>query len=227
MNQMTIGELIRDARKKKGLTQKELGERLEVSDVSIAQWENGIRNPRFETRQKLAKALDIDIVELMSETEKQDYFDLFGTDAERVGFALVKLKERMEVKVRELREYGGIALVFIRPCIKITKLKCFTIRQYGGIATPARRRAWALELAKELAENYHVKEESILKEIGLDDLPEESIAEISLADDYQEVGENQIADSIVHLLMSMNSTGCKAALRHIQELSKIPDYKKV
>lgn len=199
---MTIGELIRDARKKKGLTQKELGERLEVSDVSIAQWENGIRNPRFETRQKLAKALDIDIAELMSETEKQDYFDLFGTDAERVGFALVKLKERMEVKVRELREYGGIA-------------------------TPARRRAWALELAKELAENYHVKEESILKEIGLDDLPEESIAEISLADDYQEVGENQIADSIVHLLMSMNSTGCKAALRHIQELSKIPDYKKV
>lgn len=199
---MTIGELIRDARKKKGLTQKELGERLEVSDVSIAQWENGIRNPRFETRQKLAKALDIDIVELMSETEKQDYFDLFGTDAERVGFALVKLKERMEVKVRELREYGGIA-------------------------TPARRRAWALELAKELAENYHVKEESILKEIGLDGLPEESIAEISLADDYQEVGENQIADSIVHLLMSMNSTGCKAALRHIQELSKIPDYKKV
>lgn len=199
---MTIGELIRDARKKKGLTQKELGERLEVSDVSIAQWENGIRNPRFETRQKLAKALDIDIVELMSETEKQDYFDLFGTDAERVGFALVKLKERMEVKVRELREYGGIA-------------------------TPARRRAWALELAKELAENYHVKEESILKEIGLDDLPEEPIAEISLADDYQEVGENQIADSIVHLLMSMNSTGCKAALRHIQELSKIPDYKKV
>lgn len=199
---MTIGELIRDARKKKGLTQKELGARLEVSDVSIAQWENGIRNPRFETRQKLAKALDIDIVELMSETEKQDYFDLFGTDAERVGFALVKLKERMEVKVRELREYGGIA-------------------------TPARRRAWALELAKELAENYHVKEESILKEIGLDDLPEESIAEISLADDYQEVGENQIADSIVHLLMSMNSTGCKAALRHIQELSKIPDYKKV
>lgn len=202
MNQMTIGELIRDARKKKGLTQKELGERLEVSDVSIAQWENGIRNPRFETRQKLAKALDIDIAELMSETEKQDFFDLFGTDAERVGFALVKLKERMEVKVRELREYGGIA-------------------------TPARRRAWALELAKELAENYHVKEESILKEIGLDDLPEESIAEISLADDYQEVGENQIADSIVHLLMSMNSTGCKAALRHIQELSKIPDYKKV
>ena len=199
---MTIGELIRDARKKKGLTQKELGERLEVSDVSIAQWENGIRNPRFETRQKLAKALDIDIAELMSEAEKQDFFDLFGTDAERVGFALVKLKERMEVKVRELREYGGIA-------------------------TPARRRAWALELAKELAENYHVKEESILKEIGLDDLPAESIAEISLADDYQEVGENQIADSIVHLLMGMNSTGCKAALRHIQELSKIPDYKKV
>lgn len=199
---MTTGELIREARKKKGLTQRELGELLGMSDVGVAQWEKGLRNPRLETRQRIAKALDIDITALMSDSEKEDYFDLFGTDAERVGFALVKLKERMEVKVRELREYGGIA-------------------------TPARRRAWALELAKELAENYHVKEESILKEIGLDDLPEEPIAEISLADDYQEVGENQIADSIVHLLMSMNSTGCKAALRHIQELSKIPDYKKV
>ena len=199
---MTTGELIREARKKKGLTQRELGELLGMSDVGVAQWEKGLRNPRLETRQRIAKALDIDGTALMSDSEKEDYFDLFGTDAERVGFALVKLKERMEVKVRELREYGGIA-------------------------TPARRRAWALELAKELAENYHVKEESILKEIGLDDLPEEPIAEISLADDYQEVGENQIADSIVHLLMSMNSTGCKAALRHIQELSKIPDYKKV
>ena len=199
---MTTGELIRGARKKKGLTQRELGELLGMSDVGVAQWEKGLRNPRLETRQRIAKALDIDVTALMSDSEKEDYFDLFGTDAERVGFALVKLKERMEVKVRELREYGGIA-------------------------TPARRRAWALELAKELAENYHVKEESILKEIGLDDLPEEPIAEISLADDYQEVGENQIADSIVHLLMSMNSTGCKAALRHIQELSKIPDYKKV
>ena len=199
---MTTGELIREARKKKGLTQRELGELLGMSDVGVAQWEKGLRNPRLETRQRIAKALDIDVTALMSDSEKEVYFDLFGTDAERVGFALVKLKERMEVKVRELREYGGIA-------------------------TPARRRAWALELAKELAENYHVKEESILKEIGLDDLPEEPIAEISLADDYQEVGENQIADSIVHLLMSMNSTGCKAALRHIQELSKIPDYKKV
>lgn len=199
---MTTGELIREARKKRGLTQRELGELLGMSDVGVAQWEKGLRNPRLETRQRIAKALDIDVTALMSDSEKEDYFDLFGTDAERVGFALVKLKERMEVKVRELREYGGIA-------------------------TPARRRAWALELAKELAENYHVKEESILKEIGLDDLPEEPIAEISLADDYQEVGENQIADSIVHLLMSMNSTGCKAALRHIQELSKIPDYKKV
>ena len=137
---MTTGELIREARKKKGLTQRELGELLGMSDVGVAQWEKGLRNPRLETRQRIAKALDIDVTALMSDSEKEDYFDLFGTDAERVGFALVKLKERMEVKVRELREYGGIA-------------------------TPARRRAWALELAKELAENYHVKEESILKEI--------------------------------------------------------------
>lgn len=198
---MTTGELIRDARKKKGLTQKELGERLGISDVSIAQWENGLRNPRLETRQKLAKALDMDVTALMSDNEKQDYFSMFGSDSERVDLALMELKKQIEAKANNLREYGGIA-------------------------TPARRRSWALELARDLAEKYHVPERSILKKIGLDDLPTETEIDLQLQDDDLVVDENQIADDIIRLIMSMNSSGCKAALRHIQELSKIPDYKR-
>lgn len=198
---MTTGELIRDARKKKGLTQKELGERLGISDVSIAQWENGLRNPRLETRQKLAKALDMDVTALMSDNEKQDCFSMFGSDSERVDLALMELKKQIEAKANNLREYGGIA-------------------------TPARRRSWALELARDLAEKYHVPERSILKKIGLDDLPTETEIDLQLQDDDMVVDENQIADDIIRLIMGMNSSGCKAALRHIQELSKIPDYKR-
>ncbi len=199
---MSIGKLIRDARKKKGLTQKELGERLGISDVSVAQWENGLRNPRLETRQKLAKALDMDVTALMSDNEKQDYFNMIGSDSERIDLALMELKRQIEVKANDLREYGGIV-------------------------TPARRRSWALELARDLAEKYHVSERSILEKIGLDDFPAETEVELPLQDDDLTVDENKIADDIIRLIMGMNSSGCKAALRHIQELAKIPDYKKV
>ena len=89
---MTTGELIREARKKKGLTQRELGELLGMSDVGVAQWEKGLRNPRLETRQRIAKALDIDITALMSDSEREDYFDLFGTEQERIQLALGEIK---------------------------------------------------------------------------------------------------------------------------------------
>ncbi len=61
---MKISESIRNARKKAGLTQKELGERLGVSAAMIAQYENGQRNPKNETIQKIATALDVPVSSL-------------------------------------------------------------------------------------------------------------------------------------------------------------------
>ena len=57
------GELIRAARKKKGWTQSDLAYKLGINPVGIVQWEQNRRNPKFETRQKIARALDIDITE--------------------------------------------------------------------------------------------------------------------------------------------------------------------
>lgn len=199
---MTTGELIREARKKKGLTQRELGELLGMSDVGVAQWEKGLRNPRLETRQRIAKALDIDVTALMRDSEKEDYFDLFGTEQERVQLALGEIKRGILSKTEEAQEYGGII-------------------------TQEKKRQWSLKLARDAADKYYVSEEAILKEIGLDDLPMNSEVELPLQDDNLLVDENRIADDIIRLIMGMNANGCKAALRHIQELSKIPDYKKV
>ena len=38
LDQMKIGQFISDLRKEKGLTQKELAERLQVSDKTISKW---------------------------------------------------------------------------------------------------------------------------------------------------------------------------------------------
>lgn len=62
---MTIGEKIQRSRKEAGLSQRELGERLKVSQAMIAQYENGKRIPKTETIRKIAYALNVPITELI------------------------------------------------------------------------------------------------------------------------------------------------------------------
>jgi len=61
---MSIAELIKAARKAAGLTQKELGERMGVSDASIAQYESGQRNPKIDTIVRISEALNVPIDQL-------------------------------------------------------------------------------------------------------------------------------------------------------------------
>ena len=58
------GEKIREARQKIGITQKELAERMGTSPQNLAQYENGKRQPKLETLDKIAAALGIDVWEL-------------------------------------------------------------------------------------------------------------------------------------------------------------------
>jgi len=56
---MTVGELIRSARKKRGLTQKALGEACGIAEPTIRRYELGKLNPKRETIEKIAFALGI------------------------------------------------------------------------------------------------------------------------------------------------------------------------
>ena len=48
---------IRDIRLAKGITQKTLAEKLDVTPNAISQWENGTRNPSLEIVRRLAEIL--------------------------------------------------------------------------------------------------------------------------------------------------------------------------
>ena len=54
---MTTGQQIKAARIRAGMTQQELADKLGISFVGISQWENGKRNPKKETLDRIAKAL--------------------------------------------------------------------------------------------------------------------------------------------------------------------------
>ena len=66
---MTTGENIRNLRKKKGLTQKKLGELSGINEVQIRQYELGKVQPKMVTLKKLATALDTDEWHLLNLTE--------------------------------------------------------------------------------------------------------------------------------------------------------------
>ena len=68
---MTTGPSIKEARKKAGLTQKELAAKLGIAYQTLAQWENDLRNPNRETLQKIASALGINWYELYAESEEE------------------------------------------------------------------------------------------------------------------------------------------------------------
>lgn len=61
MKNNDIGNIIKQARKKKGLTQAELGELMGITAVTVGQWETGKRIPKDETIERISEALDIDL----------------------------------------------------------------------------------------------------------------------------------------------------------------------
>ena len=66
----TIGEKIRAARKQRKLTQKQLGELCDppIAEPTIRRYELGKLNPKYETAQKIAKALKIPVTDLIFES---------------------------------------------------------------------------------------------------------------------------------------------------------------
>ena len=49
MDQIKIGKFIADERKRKGYTQKQLSEKLEISDKTISKWESGRGYPSIDS----------------------------------------------------------------------------------------------------------------------------------------------------------------------------------
>lgn len=58
---MTVGQNIRKFRKEKKLTQKKLGELCGINEVQIRQYELEKANPKLETLNKIAAALNVEI----------------------------------------------------------------------------------------------------------------------------------------------------------------------
>lgn len=65
---------LKQIRKAKGMTQVQLAELLEVEQGEISKLESANRNPKLETLQKIASALEVEISDLFTDRSEHELF---------------------------------------------------------------------------------------------------------------------------------------------------------
>lgn len=116
---MTVGENIRSLRKKKKLTQKELGERSGIAEITIRQYESGKYKPKLEAIRRIAAVLGVSIGELnpdwSSFFREEKEADLRGDFSEGIshkeairlgGYPLNNSEKLLLINYRQLNSIG-------------------------------------------------------------------------------------------------------------------------
>lgn len=91
MDSEMLGRVISTARKQKNLSQKELGDLLNVSNKAVSKWENGEATPRQETLIKLCDILELNKTEILGFEQKYDSKEIDSLKSENS-----KLKNQIE-----------------------------------------------------------------------------------------------------------------------------------
>lgn len=126
MNQELTGKFISQLRKEKNLTQKELADRLGISDKTVSKWETGNGMPDVSLLQPLCKELSVNLNELLS-GERLSEESYSGKAEENMMNLARDVQEGRENKKR----VGIIGLI----CGILAFLFCleFTLVSVGGI----------------------------------------------------------------------------------------------
>lgn len=72
MNKQPMGDLIAQLRKEKGMTQKELAEKMNVTDKAVSKWERNLSCPDINSLPTLAEILGVSVEELLNTTKKEE-----------------------------------------------------------------------------------------------------------------------------------------------------------
>lgn len=125
MEQQRIGRFLQTLRKEKNMTQKELAEKLGVTDRAISKWENGRGMPDVSLMKPLCDLLGITVNELLSgerireeEFQEKSEFTFLST----IGYTDKKIKE----KNLFLRIVAIIAAVAVVTVLLLMDARVFT-----------------------------------------------------------------------------------------------------
>lgn len=75
MDNIKTGNLIRELRKEKGITQKDLADQLHITDRAVSKWERGLCAPDIALLEPLSEILGVKITDIISGTKTADSMD--------------------------------------------------------------------------------------------------------------------------------------------------------
>ncbi len=128
MNQIKIGEFLKNLRKEKGLTQEQLAEQFNVSRRSVSRWETGSNMPDLCVLVELADFYDVDIKEIIDGERK---CEMMNEEVKEVAFKMADYA--VEQKSKLLFWVRRISLVGVVLMAMVLGLQCFNYEP--GIGT--------------------------------------------------------------------------------------------
>lgn len=134
MNQEKIGKFISERRKSKNITQKELAEKLGVTDKTVSRWENGHYLPDISLFEGICSILEIDISELL---KGERIASINRDDVKDVTTNLIKISnDKIKKKNKKIIIIAGVIISVLMICSYsiIVKVKKDSAKTYDDLA---------------------------------------------------------------------------------------------
>ena len=116
MDQIKIGKFIAECRKKEGLTQMQLAEKLNITDRAVSKWETGKTMPDSSIMLSLCEILKITVNDLLSGEVVS--MENYNKELENNLLEMVKQKEEADKRLLKIEIILGI--ISIIPLLAVT-----------------------------------------------------------------------------------------------------------
>ena len=246
---MTIGERIKAAREKTGMTQVELGEKVGVSGVAIMRYEKGQRQPRYDLLLHIADALGVSAHTLVDwgEVDKEAFKELFiwgeGLDDDSSGNPPKLIEEDGLISTPEVVEHSATPeeLEALMAKLQDGKPLVLSPEELAKLkATPKEQVAAALDKVGQEEQKQIVRISTPLYKLrGVPPERREQLkAEKDRAVRYEHsLGVSHLASDILGQLNApqrriatalgkLNEEGQEKAAERVEELTEIPRYRR-
>lgn len=121
MDNMKIGQFICELRKEKQMTQKDLAEKLHITDKAVSKWERGLSCPDISLLPKIAELLGVTVGELLN-GEKGNICS--KEDEKNLNNALQYADTAVQRKIKSLRDIYAQVFSLVLLCSIVTCVIC-------------------------------------------------------------------------------------------------------
>lgn len=117
MEKETLGAFVCELRKEKQMTQKEMAEKLGITDKAISKWERGLSYPDISMLEPIAELLDVSVMELLQGQRIQKETTLTVQEAQKMLDDSLILSDseihRKHIRSKTVILLGCVLLMFL------------------------------------------------------------------------------------------------------------------